>query len=185
MEVNYGCLILILPLMFLATTSLGASIFAVIRSCLGVSLLYGLCYAGLRVTISKSILWIVFCPPVCLACNDIISVISLPCNSYVPSFQQHLIQCDGVIDCCITMISSSRAYSICVRSKGHFRSSHLEKKEGRSIFKKWLNSWPLLRTQMLYARLDLIILITPYLLPLSIWIQITIPPLSTDGAIVI
>ncbi len=29
------------------------------------------------------------------------------------------------------------------------------------------------------------ILITPYLLTLSIWIQITIHPLSTDGAIVI
>ncbi len=31
----------------------------------------------------------------------------------------------------------------------------------------------------------LIILILPYLFPLSIWIQITIHPLSTDGAIVI
>ncbi len=30
-----------------------------------------------------------------------------------------------------------------------------------------------------------IILITPYLLTLSIWIQITIHPLSTDGAFVI
>ncbi len=32
-----------------ATTSLGASVFTVIRSCLAVALLYGLCYAGLRV----------------------------------------------------------------------------------------------------------------------------------------
>ncbi len=31
----------------------------------------------------------------------------------------------------------------------------------------------------------LIILISPYLFPLSLWIQITIHPLSTDGAIVI
>ncbi len=31
----------------------------------------------------------------------------------------------------------------------------------------------------------LIILISPYLFPLSLWIQITIHPLSTDGAIAI
>ncbi len=50
---DYGCLLLalIFALIISATTSLGASIFAVIRSCLGVSLLYGLCYAGLRVNI--------------------------------------------------------------------------------------------------------------------------------------
>ncbi len=33
-----------------ATTSLGASVFTVIRSCFAVALLYGLCYAGLRVS---------------------------------------------------------------------------------------------------------------------------------------
>ncbi len=37
---------------------------------------------------------------------------------------------------------------------------------------------------MLYGNW-LIILISPYLFPLSLWIQITIHPLSTDGAIVI
>ncbi len=86
----------------------------------------------------------------------------------------------------ITMII--KPYSVCRRSQRSLPFKPLEKKEGRNfIADKQTKVVELVtfdsRLQMLYGLI--IILISPYLFPLSIWIQITIHPLSTDGAIVI
>ncbi len=83
------------------------------------------------------------------------------------------IQCDGLIDCCqITMINKpGRADAL--------ESRPLSFKTDKSGWTSCLDSNGSARPGMF------IILITPNLLTLSIWIQITIHPLSTDGAIVI
>ena len=103
-----------------------------------------------------------------------------------------LIQCDGLADCCqITMIPMSqrvwpdmRIGDIVTSEKICFGEQGISIADIQTKVVKVVTISPIRMSGQAWLALH-IILITPNLLTLSIWIQITIHPLSTDGAIVI